>query len=124
VASTANGAIKIADEVIKTIAGMATVDIAGVAGMSGGLAGGFAEMLGRKNISKGIKVTVGEKETAIDIFVILEYGARVPEVAANIQDRVKESVERMTGLNVVEVNINVQGVVFPTESKELERKVK
>ncbi|MCL2767033.1 MAG: Asp23/Gls24 family envelope stress response protein, partial [Peptococcaceae bacterium] len=104
------GAVKISEEVVKTVAGMAAVDIAGVAGMSGGLTGGFAELLGRKNLSKGIKVAVGDKEAAIDIFVILEYGVRVPEVAANMQNKVKNAVESMTGLKVVEVNIHVQGV--------------
>ena len=118
------GAVKISEEVVKTVAGMAAVDIAGVAGMSGGLTGGFAELLGRKNLSKGIKVAVGDKEAAIDIFVILEYGVRVPEVAANMQNKVKNAVESMTGLKVVEVNIHVQGVVFPSEQKELDRRVK
>jgi uncharacterized alkaline shock family protein YloU len=118
------GAVKISEEVVKTIAGMAAIDISGVAGMSGGLYGGIAEMLGRKNISKGIKVAVGEKETAIDIYLIMEYGVRVPEVAANIQNKVKNAVESMTGLIVVEVNIHVEGVVFSNDGKDPERKVK
>ena len=118
------GAVIIAEEVVKTVAGMAAMDIAGVAGMSGGIAGDFTEMLGRKNISKGIKVAVGEKETAIDIFVMLDYGVRMPEVASIIQNKVKNAVEEMTGLVVVEVNIHVQGVVFPQEYKDGERRVK
>ena len=118
------GAVIISEEVVKTIAGTAITDVSGVAGMSGSLAGELTEMLGRKNISKGIKVVVGEKETAIDIFVILNYGVRVPEIAANIQNKIKDAVESMTGLIVVEVNIHVQGVVFPPESKDGERRVK
>ena len=118
------GAVIISEEVVKTVAGMAIVDIEGVAGMSGGLAGDFTEMLGRKSVSKGIKVIVGEKETAIDIFVDLDYGARIPDVASNIQNKVKNAVESITGLIVVEVNIHVQGVIFPPERKEGARKVK
>lgn len=112
------GQIKIADEVVGIIAGLAATEVSGVAGMSGGLAGGIAEMLGRKNLSKGVKVEVGERETAIDLYIIVEYGAKIPEVAWEIQESVKNAVETMTGLNVVEVNINVQGVNIEKESKE------
>ncbi len=118
------GSIRIADEVVKVIAGLATIEIKGVAGMSGGLAGGIAEMLGRKNLAKGIKVEVGEKEAAVDLFVIMEYGIRIPDVAAQIQESVKTAVERMTGLVVVEVNVNVQGVAFANESREEEHRVR
>lgn len=118
------GTIRIADEVVKVIAGLATIEINGVAGMSGGLVGGIAEMLGRKNLSKGIKVEVGEKEAAVDVFIIVDFGSRIPEVAAEIQQKVKTAVERMTGLAVVEVNVNVQGVAFATEMKDDEHRVK
>ncbi|NLI11993.1 MAG: Asp23/Gls24 family envelope stress response protein [Peptococcaceae bacterium] len=121
---TGLGSIRIADEVVKVIAGLATIEIKGVAGMSGGLAGGIAEMLGRKNLAKGIKVEVGEKEAAVDLFVIMEYGIRIPDVAAQIQESVKNAVERMTGLIVVEVNVNVQGVAFASESREEEHRVR
>lgn len=104
------GQIKIADEVVGIIAGLAATEVKGVAGMSGGIAGGIAEALGRKNLSKGVKVEVGEKETAIDLYIIVEYGAKIPEVAWEIQESVKTTVENMTGLKVVEVNIHVQGV--------------
>ena len=105
-----NQGIRIADEVVAIIAGIAASDVPGVAGMSGGFAGGIAEMLGRKNLSKGVKVSVGEKETSVDINIIVEYGVRIPDVAWEIQNRVKKSIETMTGLKVVEVNIHVQGV--------------
>ena len=114
------GQIKIADEVVGIIAGLAATEVKGVAGMSGGLAGGIAEMLGRKNLSKGVKVEVGERETAIDLYIIVEYGVKIPEVAWEIQEDVKNAVETMTGLNVVEVNINIQGVNIQKESKEIE----
>lgn len=121
---TGLGSIRIADDVVKVIAGLAAMDIKGVAGMSGGFAGGIAELLGRKNLSKGIKVEVGEKEAAIDLSVILEYGVRIPDVAAEIQESVKNAVERMTGLVVVEANVNVQGVAFASESREEEHRVR
>lgn len=119
------GTIRIADEVVAIIAGLAATEIKGVAGMSGGLAGGIAEMLGRKNLSRGVKVEVGEKEAAVDMFVIVEYGVRIPDVASRIQANVKNAIESMTGLNVVEVNVNVQGVVFTVpEPKEEEHRVR
>ncbi len=112
------GAIKITDEVVAIIAGIAAMDVPGVTGMSGGIAGGIAEALGRKNLSKGVKVEVGEKEAAIDLFIIVEYGFRIPEVAWTIQEKVKQAVEEMTGLNVVEVNIHIQGVNIEREHKK------
>jgi uncharacterized alkaline shock family protein YloU len=77
-------------------------------------------MLGKKNVAKGVKVQVGEKETAIDLFIIVEYGCRIPDIAWEIQNKVKVAVENMTGLKVVEVNIHVQGVNLPKEPKKEE----
>ncbi|SHK06860.1 Asp23/Gls24 family envelope stress response protein [Desulforamulus aeronauticus] len=115
------GGIRIADDVVGIIAGMAATEVPGVAGMSGGIGGGIAEMLGRKNLSKGVKVEVGEKEAAVDLFVIVEFGVRIPDIATQIQMNVKRAIEGMTGLSVVEVNIHVQGVTFATtEQKEEE----
>ncbi|QNU65512.1 Asp23/Gls24 family envelope stress response protein [Ruminiclostridium herbifermentans] len=112
------GSVKISEEVVAIIAGIAATDVPGVAGMSGGIVGGIAEILGRKNLSKGVKVEVGEKEAAIDLYIIVEFGARIPEVAWNIQEKVKTAVQTMTGLNVIEVNIHVQGVNFDKEVKK------
>jgi uncharacterized alkaline shock family protein YloU len=113
------GTVKIAEDVVSIIAGLAAVGIEGVASMSGGFAGGIAEALGMKNLSKGVKVEVGEKEALINLFIIVEYGVRIPEIAWNIQEKVKSSVEDMTGLLVTEVNINVQGINMVKESKEI-----
>ena len=111
--------IKIADDVVATIAGIAVAEVPGVAEMAGGFAGGITEVLsGKKNLAKGIKVEVGEKDTKIDVNIIVEYGVRIPDVAFEIQNRVKKAVETMTGLTVVEVNVHVQGV--NTEPKEEE----
>jgi len=113
------GAVHIADDVVSIIAGLAATEVEGIAGMSEGLVGGLAEMLGKKNFSKGVKVEVGEKEAAVDIFIIVKYGVRIPEVALAAQENVKNAIEKMTGLSVVEVNVHVQGVGFPDEdSKE------
>lgn len=112
------GAVKITDEVIAIIAGIAATEVPGVVGMSGGIAGGIAEALGRKNLSKGVKVEAGEKEAAIDLYIIVEYGYRIPEVAWSIQEKVKKAVEDMTGLDVVEVNIHIQGVNIERDHKK------
>lgn len=113
-----NEEIKIADDVVSIIAGKAVSEISGVAGMAGGFAGGISEVLsGKKNLSKGIKVDVGEKEVKIDVNIIVEYGARIPDVAFEIQNRVKKAVETMTGLNVTAVNVHVQGVNIAEEKQ-------
>lgn len=118
------GSIRIADEVVGIIAGMAATEVPGVAGMSGGLVGGIAEMLGKRNLSKGVKVEVGEREAAVDLFVIAEYGVRIPDVALQVQENVKRAIESMTGLDVVEVNIHVQGVGFASEVKDEDVRVR
>ncbi len=119
ITETNNEEIKIADDVVSIIAGKAVSEISGVAGMAGGFAGGISEVFsGKKNLSKGIKVDVGEKEVKIDVNIIVEYGARIPDVAFEIQNRVKKAVETMTGLNVSSVNVHVQGVNIPEDKKE------
>lgn len=119
------GTVRIADDVVAIIAGLAATEVEGVAGMSGGIAGGIAEMLGRKNLSKGVKVEVGETEAAVDIFVIVTYNVRIPDVAIKIQENVKRAIETMTGLKVVEINVHVQGVAFPNmETKDEDTRVK
>ena len=117
---TGLGTIRVADEVVSIIAGLATTEVEGVAGMSGGIAGGIAEILGRKNFSKGVKVEVGEKEAAVDLYIIVKYGIRIPEVALAAQENVKRAIETMTGLSVIEVNVHVQGVGFPEEEPKAE----
>lgn len=112
--------VKIANEVVAIIAGVATSEVQGVAGMSGGLVGGISEMLGKKNFSKGIKVEVDGNETAIEIYIIVEYGVRIPDVAWVLQNKVKTAVEEMTGLNVVKVNIHVQGVKVEKEMIDID----
>ena len=108
---TENEGIQISSDVVAVIAGVAVSEVQGVSGMSGGFAGGITEVLsGKKNLAKGIKVEINEDTARIDVNIIVEYGSRIPDVAFEIQNRVKKSVENMTGLKVEEVNVHVQGV--------------
>ena len=103
--------IEISNDVIAVIAGVAVSEVQGVASMSGGFAGGITEVLsGKKNMAKGIKVEKTDNKAKIDVNIIVEYGSRIPDVAFEIQNRVKKSVESMTGFKVEEVNVHVQGV--------------
>ena len=118
-----NTGIKISDEVIAVIAGVAVSEVNGVAGMQGKFGGGIGEVLsGKKNLAKGIKVETINEQAKIDVNIIVEYGARIPDVAFEIQNRVKKAVEGMAGLKVSEVNVHVQGVNIETEGKEAEDK--
>ncbi len=114
------GTTQIANDVIAVIAGLAATEVRGVSDMSGGLAGGIAERLGRKNLSKGVKVDVSpdERQCTIDLSIIAEYGYRIPEVASDIQESVKRAIEGMTGLEVTAVNVNVLGIAFKEEHDE------
>lgn len=113
------GNIKISVDVVATIAGIAASQTKGVAGMYSSFAGGIAEMLGaKKNPSKGVKVDMSEDSVKIDLYIVVEYGVRVPELAWEIQEGVKNSVETMTGLGVDKVNIHIEGVSFASEENE------
>ncbi len=118
-----NGNVNISDEVIGTLATLAAKEVKGVFGMAGsGI--GFAELLGKKNLSKGVKITREENSVALDVSVVVEYGAKIPEVAEEVQDKVKGEVELMTGLTVSAVNVLVDGVNVPlTEDKETAKEV-
>jgi uncharacterized alkaline shock family protein YloU len=121
---TKPNSVKIADEVVGVIAGIAASEVEGVASMSGGVVSGLGEMLGKKSFSKGVKVEVGERQTALDLYIVMEYGIRIPEVARRVQENVKRAVESMTGLEVVEVNVHVAGVSFHTEVKDEETRLR
>lgn len=115
-----NGCVSYANEVIATIAGVAAIEVEGIAGMSGGISSGFADLLGKKNLTKGVKVEIGKEEAAIDLNVVVEYDCPIHKVAETVQENVKKAVETMTGLRAVEVNVNVQGVnVTADESQEV-----
>ena len=112
--------IKRSSDVIAVIAGVAVSEVPGVFGMAGGFAGGITEVLkGKKNLAKGIKVDTTDNKAKIDVNIIVEYGARIPDVAFEIQNRVKTAVENMTGLKVEEVNVHVQGVNTESLTEEI-----
>jgi len=115
------GIVKISDEVVAVISGIAATEIKGIIGMSGNLVGGIAQILSsRKNLSKGVKVSVGENSAAIDLYVVVEYGLKIPEIAFQVQENVRKNVESMTGLNVTAVNVHVQNVSVPKLDEEKE----
>ncbi|MEW4370511.1 Asp23/Gls24 family envelope stress response protein [Paenibacillus kandeliae] len=115
------GTIKIADDVVAKVAGMAALETPGIAAMSGGLSEGFAKRLSGKNVQKGVTVEVGQLEAAIDLRIIVLYETPIHEVCRMLQQNVREAVENLTGLKVVEVNVKVEGVAFKDELVELDK---
>lgn len=116
------GNIKISDEVISTIATIAVSEIEGVSGMGGTFAGDLVEKLGKKSLTKGVKITMeGENDVVLDLNVVMKYGVRIPEIAWNVQENVKKSVESMSGLNVTKVNVRVVGIAVEKEEDVMKK---
>ena len=113
--STNEGTTYIADEVVAVTAGLAATEVEGVASMSAGFTEGIVQKLGMKNLSQGVKVDVGEENCTIDIYIIVNYGARIPDVCNKIREEVKKAVEGSIGLNVDAINLHVQGISFAEE---------
>lgn len=111
------GKLVFANEVIATIAGHAAFESAGIAGMSGGVVDGFAEILGRKNLAKGVKVEVIDEEVSIEIYATFKYGTIIYDAAKEMQRNVKNEVEAMTGMNVSKVTVYIQGIEFEKDPK-------
>lgn len=107
------GQVDISEEVIATIAGAAAIECYGLVGMaSRKISDGVSGLLKRENLAKGVIVTFQDETVVIDLNIIVGYGVKISEVATNVMDRVRYTVETMTGLKVTEVNVNVQGVRF------------
>lgn len=104
------GNIRIADDVVKAIAAKAAVDVEGVYKLAGGVVDEVSKMLGKKRLTNGVKVEVGEVECSIEVYLIVKYGYKIPEVAEEVQKTVLEEVSKLSGLKVVEVNVYVQNV--------------
>ena len=104
------GEVKIADEVVTVIAGLAATEVDGVASMGGNITNELVSKLGVKNLSKGVKVTVLEGVVTVDLTLNIEFGKNILEVSKKVQDKVKSSIENMTGLEVADVNIRIAGV--------------
>ncbi len=116
------GSITYANEVIAIISGIAASEIDGIAGMV--TAGGLGEIISRnRNITRGVKVEVGTEEVSVDLYTIIEYGQPIQKVAAEVQENVRKSIESMTGLRVVRVDIHVQGVSFEKDKKDAQNRL-
>ncbi|HPT69006.1 MAG TPA: Asp23/Gls24 family envelope stress response protein [Syntrophomonas sp.] len=112
------GVVRIADEVVSTVAGLAAIEVEGVASMSGGWGTDLVEKLGKKNFGKGIRVEINDQETTIDIFLSIMYGYPIPQVAENVQKEVRAAVEMMTGLHVAAVNVHIVSVTMAKPAVE------
>lgn len=112
VQETENGKIYIHENVIARIAGGSAMEVFGVVGMASQqfLKDGFAELLGRENLTKGIEVHIGEGEVNLDLYIIVSYGTKISEVAHNVQERIRYALHEIAGITVNHVNIMVQGV--------------
>ncbi|MEW2222749.1 Asp23/Gls24 family envelope stress response protein [Streptomyces sp. NPDC006990] len=122
-AAGTRGRTTIADGVVEKIAGMAARDVVGVHAMGGGMARTFGAVRDRvpgggKSVSRGVKAEVGEVQTALDLEIVVDYGVSIADVARAVRENVVSSVERMTGLEVVEVNIAVSDVKLPDEEDD------
>lgn len=110
--------VQIANEVVGVIAGIAASEVEGVVSMGGGIVDGLTGILGKKSAARGVKVDIDNNTTVIDLQLVVEYGCRIPEVARKVQESVKRAVESMTGLDIADINIHVQGVSFKQERIE------
>lgn len=104
------GKIKIADDVIAMIAGLAATEVPGVSGTAGNVGNDLLKKVGVQNLAKGVKVEITDKDVKANVAIIIEYGYNIPTISAKVQDKVKQAVESMTGLNVTDVNVKVAGV--------------
>ena len=114
------GQIQIADEVIAIIAGTASLEVEGVYCASGSATDSFVEFFGKKNQSKGVRVTADSGEVSIEVDIVVEFGYKVQEVALAVQKKVKSAVETMTGLEVMLVNVDITGIAKNTKKHTTE----
>ena len=110
------GDVRIADEVIAIIAGLAATEVEGVSSMAGNITNEIVSRLGMKNLSKGIVVEVLDEEVKVDVAINIAYGFSIPEVSSKVQDKVKNAIENMTGLNVAVVNVRIASVDMESDS--------
>ena len=114
-----NGSIQISEDVVASVTGMAVLEVEGVCGLSSSIGTDIAEMLGMKTLSKGVRLSTTETGALrIDCDVVSKFGQNIFELAKNVQENVKSSVESVTGLRVAEVNVTVCGIALPKDSKK------
>ncbi|MCA1030686.1 Asp23/Gls24 family envelope stress response protein [Bacillus timonensis] len=114
------GKVEIAPEVIEVIAGIAASEVEGVAQMRGNFASGVVERLGKKNHGKGVKVDLTDEGIIVDVYCVMDFGVSIPNVAAKIQDNIRQALLNMTALEVDEVNIHVVGVLLENQKQEVQ----
>lgn len=106
------GEVRIADEVVAIIAGLAASEVDGVASMAGNVSRDLIEKLGMKSLSKGVKITMDDNTVHVALAINIQYGYSVPATSSRIQEKVKTAIETMTGLDVAEVNIKIVNVLM------------
>lgn len=104
------GQVQIADDVIAIIAEIAATEVKGVAGMGGTITGDIVQSLSRKKTAKGVRVELNGSQVMLDMTLIINYGEKIPEVTLEVQKKVKNSIEMMTGLEIISINIHVTGI--------------
>lgn len=104
------GEVKIADEVVAIIAGLATTEVDGVSSMAGNITNEIVSRLGMKSLSKGIQVEVSDNEVMVDVAINIAYGYSIPDVSTKVQEKVKTTIESMTGLEVAKINVRIASV--------------
>ena len=104
------GEVKIADEVVAIIAGLATTEVEGVSSMAGNITNEIVSRLGMKSLSKGIQVEVSDNEVMVDVGINIAYGYSFPDVSTKVQEKVKTTIESMTGLEVAKINVRIASV--------------
>ena len=109
------GEVRVADEVVAIIAGLAATEIEGVESMAGNITNELVSKLGMKNLSKGVKVVVDTESVSVDVAINIKYGYEIPAVSAKVQEKVKSAIETMTGLDVSAVNVRIAGLNIEAE---------
>lgn len=108
--SDESGEIKVADEVVAIIAGLAATEVEGVSSMAGNITNEIVSRLGMKNLSKGIQIEIADNEVVVDVALNIAYGYSIPEVSTKVQEKVKSAIEAMTGLSVATINVRIASV--------------
>lgn len=116
------GSIQISEDVIAIIAAMSASEVEGIGNLAANIGNDIAEFLGKKNLSRGIKVQISENTVTVDVAILVKYGYTIPETAKHVQDAIYNGLEAMAGLTVRAVNVHVGGIVFEKVTKHTSEK--